>query len=392
MGEAVKESEDWIKLVKDDQFQEMVVKLNSKLYDWLDSKRSKGHKISDIVTSTVKKIQDYIMLKSVAVIQELVELRTRVSEIQNYTKALDDIASKISRTSVSSAVEAGAVEEVQVRQRRDDFAVLVSPVEPSMEVDDIKKAIKTSCMKDRNLPTPGDVVITKNKQVILKMNSRGETEIISNALREAEELKDKVKINIPKRKRERMLVLSVDPEVTEEMVQETLESALMDMEGRDSLHRGLSIKLNSNGLDDQARVILQELYKQAKPEVHVIRSIKTRNGRLNWLIDVDKNGRDHLIQRRRLCIDFDRYRVVDFVPITRCFKCQAFGHYAGSCKGDLHCPKCSGAHILKDCNETEVICCNCYFEDATGDCSHRADSPDCPIYKKYRLTLLPDRS
>lgn len=392
MGEAAKEFDEWIREVKDSQFQEMLVKLNSKLYEWLDYKRSKGDKLSNIVTGTIKKVQDYIMLRSVEVMTELVELRTKVTEIQNYTRVLDEIAGKISRTSVGSATEAGAVEEPRARQRRDDFAVLVSPIESSMDVEFVKQAIKESCRTNKDLPTPGDVVITKNRQVILRMSSKSDTELISSALREEESLKDKVKINVPRKRRERMLILSVDPDIQEDTVKDTLESTLSEVVVGDGLYRGLTNKLNSQKLDAQAREVLQELYKETAPEVHIIKNIKTRNGKVNWLIDVDRNCRDHLIQRKRICVDFERYRVVDFVSITRCFKCQAFGHYAGTCNRDTHCVKCSGPHILKDCKETEVVCCNCYFENSSGDCSHRADSPDCPIYKLYRQSLLPDRS
>lgn len=392
MAEAARECDEWIKEVKDVNFQEMLVKLNSKIYEWIDYKMSKGHKITSQVTGTVKRVQDYIMLRSVGVMGELVELRTKVSEIQNYTRVLDEIAGKITHTSVSSAVDAGAVEETRARQRRDDFAVLVSPIEPSMDVEVVKQAIKDRCRTNKDLPIPGDVVITKNRQVILRMSSRSDTEIISNALREEENLKDKVKINVPRKRRERLLILSVDPDIQEDTVRHTLESTLSEVVGGDSLHRGLTNRLNSQNLDAQTREALQDLFKETAPEVHIIKNIKTRNGKVNWLIDVEKNYRDYLIQRKRICIDFERYRVVDFVSITRCFKCQAFGHYAGTCTRDTHCVKCSGPHILKDCKETEVVCCNCYFENSSGDCSHRADSPDCPVYKLYRQSLLPDRS
>lgn len=134
-----------------------VVKLNARLHEWNDNKRVKGDKISNVVTNIIKKIQEYILLKSIAVVKENVELRTKFSEIQNYTKVLDDISGKISHTSVSSAVEG-----VQTRQRRDEHAVLISSVEPSMDVEEIKRVIKSSCKSNKDLSLPGDLEMNKN--------------------------------------------------------------------------------------------------------------------------------------------------------------------------------------------------------------------------------------
>lgn len=50
------------------------------------------------------------------------------------------------------------------------------------------------------------------------MNSRGDSELISSALKEVDELRDNIKTNVLKRRREHMLVLSVDSEISEDTV------------------------------------------------------------------------------------------------------------------------------------------------------------------------------
>ena len=66
-------------------------------------------------------------------------------------------------------------------------------------------------------------------------------------------------------------------------------------------------------------------------------------------------------------------KVRPFVPSpTRCFKCQAFGHIAGSCKGRERCGKCSEVgHNSKTCEADKPKCAGCGGE-------HEAWSRHCP--------------
>lgn len=109
------------------------------------------------------------------------------------------------------------------------------------------------------------------------------------------------------------------------------------------------------------------------------------------MLDVDCETKDRLLAKKRVCIDLERYRIVQFVTIVRCFKCQAFGHMSGRCPGVLTCVKCSGDHNISDCKSSSVRCSNCYFKDQEADCEHRADSLDCPEYQIYRQSILPKR-
>lgn len=126
--------------------------------------------------------------------------------------------------------------------------------------------------------------------------------------------------------------------------------------------------------------------------LRIARQIQTRNNKTYWLINIDDVGKALLLQRRRFCIDFEKYRVVQFVSIARCFKCQEFGHLSGMCEDDQRCAKCTGLHFLRDCNSDIIRCHNCYFQNADGDCAHRSDNLDCPAYKEYRLKMIPQRS
>lgn len=209
---------------------------------------------------------------------------------------------------------------------------------------------------------------------------------------EAEEVNDLAKINIPIRRRERVLVLSVDPQMPENEVKKALETQIMEG-GVGDIYVGLADRLESTDMDQHTKLLLEGLLKKpSSREVRVVRKIETRAGRNNWLIDLDMESKRALLSAKRVCIDFDRYRIVEFVSIMRCYRFQKFGHISNNCKDEMHCPKCAGEHLIKDC-KTETTCCsNCYFEDCTFGHEHRADSTNCPVFIKYRESLLPRRS
>ena len=66
-------------------------------------------------------------------------------------------------------------------------------------------------------------------------------------------------------------------------------------------------------------------------------------------------------------------RVRPFVPNpTRCFRCQAFGHIAGSCRGTERCGRCSEeGHSSAACEAAKPKCAGCGNE-------HEAWSRSCP--------------
>lgn len=278
-----------------------------------------------MVSSILKKVQDYITLRAIAISKENTVLTTRIAEMQNYSKSLDEIVSKISHISTGSVTDPDHTEEVATRPHRDEYTVMISAVDQAEDMEELKREIKSKCKDNKDLLVPGDVLITKNKQAISKMKSRRETETIRDVLQKSDTLKEKIKINIPRRRRERVLILSVDQDTKEEMIRDTVKQVLLKSIADEGIVRDLSKKLSVHTLDPHTREILEDLYKETTPEFHIIKGVKTRNDKVNWLIDVDKKCKNFHLSKKRICFDFERYRMMEFVSIARCHKCQAMG-------------------------------------------------------------------
>lgn len=256
----------------------------------------------------------------------------------------------------------------------------------------VKNRITELCKTSLDISISKDVLMTKTNRVILRMSNRGETGVIRDKIMEDEALTNLIKVNIPRKRRERMLILSVDPSVREDLVKEAIKRIVEESTHVSRMAKEVSRKLQSSTLDENARETLQDLYTETALDFSVIRRIKNRNGRMNWLIDIDGNDRDVLLSHKIICLDFERYRVVDFISVTRCFKCQSFGNYADQCKGETHCAKCAEDRSMKNCKSGTVCCHNCYFQVKNGEYSYYADSTKCPANQKFSLKTLPQHS
>lgn len=385
------EVDNWIKESEGKQLNKVVSDMASKLYDLLEYRRSKRDRVTAPVVSTVKKALDYILLQCTEVYTENKVMRARLEDRSEYSNMMAELTQKITRTSVGSMEDVPQrVRDVQSK-KKEDFTVIITPKTDQQDVTEIKDKIKELCRTKEDFPAPSDVVITKARQVIMKYKNKNEVEKARDNIADSDVGRDVAKINIPVRKRERVLLLSVDPSVGEDVVKREVEQQIGEG-GVSDEYTGPTDRIESAALDSATRMILEGLLKKPTREVRVIRKIETKMGKVNWLLDVDLESRDMLINRKRICIDFERYRVVEFISIMRCFKGQKFGHLANNCAEEIHCAKCAEAHNVKECTSETENCSNCYFENADGDCGHRADSPSCPVFKKYRESLLPRRS
>lgn len=70
----------------------------------------------------------------------------------------------------------------------------------------------------------------------------------------------------------------------------------------------------------------------------------------NVVLYVSPGVRTHLVSRGRVSIGWRRCRVIDFVSVTRCYRCQEFGHVRARCKAPRDvCSHCAGDHDRSAC-------------------------------------------
>ena len=120
----------------------------------------------------------------------------------------------------------------------------------------------------------------------------------------------------------------------------------------------------------------------------------TKNKGRNIVLEVEPQVRKLLIQAK-IKMGWQICRAVDYVVVTRCFKCSRFNHRHRECKGDETCPLCAGPHRLKDCkaDPRSYKCVNCTtynkHNPTKNICSnHSSLDRKCPsmqaILERYR--------
>lgn len=114
---------------------------------------------------------------------------------------------------------------------------------------------------------------------------------------------------------------------------------------------------------------------------------------VNWVVEVSPLMRNKILGRRRLYVEWSACRVRDFVMVTRCYKCQGFGHLAKHCERETCCSLCAetghkGTECPKKEEKQEHKCVNCFKSKKPH--GHSTLDKNCPAYKQA-LERLVDR-
>lgn len=164
----------------------------------------------------------------------------------------------------------------------------------------------------------------------------------------------------PRRRLPRMQIFDVERDMTLEDLHEYMYSQNLE-------DKGVSL--------DEIKKVVKLCFKTGRRDLPVC----------NWVIEVSPDIRMALLEEGRVYLDFAACRVVDFLAISRCFKCLGYGHSEKTCKskgGDVcsHCGK--GGHLRKDCphSKDKPACANCLAAKKPSD--HRVGTLECPMYRR----------
>lgn len=110
------------------------------------------------------------------------------------------------------------------------------------------------------------------------------------------------------------------------------------------------------------------------------KSGKRDSDTVNYIIEVSAAIRKTLITRERIFVNWSSCWVSDFTLVTRCYKCQQYGHAAKTCRESTNtCGHCGDlGHSIKECPKktSEPKCATClHFKKPSN---HKTGADDCP--------------
>lgn len=115
----------------------------------------------------------------------------------------------------------------------------------------------------------------------------------------------------------------------------------------------------------------------------------------NWVVETTREIREQFIAAGRVFYQVHSCKVADYQVVTRCYKCQRYGHVSKYCKAlqDIcsHCGK--EGHRFRDCpdKQKDPVCCNCIrAKKGVQNAKHSVLSKDCPTFIGAKERSLAD--
>lgn len=128
-------------------------------------------------------------------------------------------------------------------------------------------------------------------------------------------------------------------------------------------------------------------------KIKIVRRSKVYNREQadNVFVQVDPFTWKCLIEKRGICIKWEKLLVSNHVPVIRCFNCQGYGHQASKCKAKTSCGHCGGKHETRSCRFVikTGLCVNCLSKDKSdkSQCNHAAYSNECPVFLSVKRSV-----
>ncbi|XP_023215193.1 uncharacterized protein LOC111618007 [Centruroides sculpturatus] len=107
---------------------------------------------------------------------------------------------------------------------------------------------------------------------------------------------------------------------------------------------------------------------------------------ISWIIEVSPQIRENMIKAGKIHLLWTTCPVFDFLPITQCYRCLSFGHFAKNCSlKENVCSHCNGNYLYKDCQNKHDSpkCANCLKENRVQNCHNTMDKT-CPVYLREK--------
>lgn len=330
-----------------------------------------GNEVSGKNLQTLKKKISEVYKYCKQLMAENTGLKEKLAESNNITAQLSQLTTTITgalgemtqHKCTGHKPEATYAQKVRVQSKivpqkavkPPKHIVTVFPQEES----DIKSSDDTKSVIYSNVIPTKDKLKIRN---VRKINNNGilvETETaqdLENVLKNEKLQSAGLKVGLPIKKRPKMIIYSVPRELEEKEIIAAIH--------QQNLEEVPEAKLNSE---------LRLMFKTGQKDKDTV----------NWVIEAAPEIRELLKKNSRIYIGWTACYIQDYVSISRCYKCQSFGHIAKYCKAEENtCVHCAmDGHAFNNCpvKANRPLCVNC--KRANKPCDHSSRDKHNPAYK-----------
>ncbi|KAG8237930.1 hypothetical protein J437_LFUL017460 [Ladona fulva] len=282
---------------------------------------------------------------------EIRELRTLSEDIYEAIKVEEAAKKKVSYAEVVKDLQEGSKE-------KKELIIMAKDNSNVEDLNKIKEIVKSTinpgkeAIKIKTMRTAG-----RRKVIIETMTQEDKDKLYKGQLKDKLESKGLI-IESIKKKQPRLIIFSIDRNVPEK-------------------------EFTANVYSQNLKETEIEEGKFIQGFKHLFTTGRRESKYCNKVYEVTPEIRDALINKDKLYAGWESHYEKDYLGVTRCFKCQGFGHMAKTCreKEDIcsHCAR-SGQKI-QDCpnKNKEETCANCHRFGK--DAAHSTWDRECPAYK-----------
>jgi len=116
------------------------------------------------------------------------------------------------------------------------------------------------------------------------------------------------------------------------------------------------------------------------------KDLRSAGKKVNLVVESSVRVRNWLRGKERIFVEWQSCKVIDYVDLARCYKCQRYGHIAKHCDHEKpSCSHCAGEHEYKDCpdkDKKEKECCANCKREKRQNIKHNVASKKCAAYEK----------
>lgn len=272
-------------------------------------------------------------------------------QLQNLQQSIKESIKPTQGTSFADMVRKGANNYIQPINVS---SVAIYPNDKLKTSDETKSLVqKIICPEQMKLQVRG-LRKTKNGGVIISTETKEDIEKLRQSVQIS---KSGLTVDEPYKRKPRVVIVGVPSSMKEEEVFTCL------------YNQNLAEKLQDCSLE----TFLTSIKLSHK-------SGKKDSDTCNYIVEVSAVIRKALILKDRVFVNWSSCPVRDFTLVTRCYKCQQYGHAAKSCRQTSYtCGHCGDqGHSMKECPKKadEPKCATClHFKKPD---KHNTGSVDCP--------------
>lgn len=290
---------------------------------------------------------------------EIAYYRGRIEERELISEELSRVVAKPAPAAASYAGVTKMPPRVGrkiVPPKDSEKVVLLYPTDEAMTDSEVTKKI----VKEALAPKQQGIQIRALRKV-----QKGGVAIESGTKKSAQKIRDiaakneRIKAVEPKKILPKVMLYDVDRTLSEEDVKEFI----------------FLQNLAEHGVMEKEMAGFKILYKVGRRDAETV----------NLVVEIEPKLREILLEAGRVYIDYDSCRIVDFYHISRCYRCQGYGHVQKFCKkeGGHVCSHCGReGHEFMECPQKQgkPSCVNCVSAKKPSD--HKVGTLDCPMYKR----------